>query len=280
MYRKQVRRRRAVLALLVISSFALLTVTYGQTSGGFQRGVSTVFGPLQNVADRALKPARDLVNWVDDTFDARGENDRLTSEVQQLRRQVAGGQAALQENTQLRKIVGLKADIPSGYETVTGRVIARSPTIWYSSVTIDEGTGDGVHANDPVINGDGLVGSVVSATGSTAQVRLITDPSSAVTGKVVPSGVQGVIKPEIGNPEDLSIDFLDSSKRIGRGQTVVTAGWRGEGLVSHFPPNIPIGRITQASIAEQEASQTVHMRPFADMRDLDVLQVLTGGNRR
>jgi rod shape-determining protein MreC len=279
MYRKQVRRRRAVLALLVISSFALLTVTYGQTSGGFQRGVSTVFGPLQNVADRALKPARDLVNWVDDTFDARGENDRLTSEVQQLRRQVAGEQAALQENTQLRKIVGLKADIPSGYETVTGRVIARSPTIWYSSVTIDEGTGDGVHANDPVINGDGLVGSVVSATGSTAQVRLITDPSSAVTGKVVPSGVQGVIKPEIGNPEDLSIDFLDSSKRIGRGQTVVTAGWRGEGLVSHFPPNIPIGRITQASIAEQEASQTVHMRPFADMRDLDVLQVLTGGNR-
>ena len=98
MYRKQVRRRRAVLALLVISSFVLLTATYAQTSGGFQRGVSTVFGPLQDVADRALKPARDLVNWVDETFDARGENDRLRSEVQQLRRQAAGGEAALQEN--------------------------------------------------------------------------------------------------------------------------------------------------------------------------------------
>lgn len=279
MYRKQVRRRRAVLALLVISSFALLTITYGQTSGGFQRGVSTVFGPLQDVADRALKPARDLVNWVDETFDARGENDRLTTEVQQLRRQAVAGQAAVQQNVQLRKLLGLRADIPSGYETVTGRVIARSPTIWYSSVTIDQGTGDGVHANDPVTSGDGLVGSVLSATGSTAQVRLITDPSSAVTGKVVPSGVQGVIKPEIGNPEDLILGFLDSSKRIGRGQTVVTAGWRGQGLESHFPPNIPIGRITEASIAEQEASQKVHMRPFADMRSLDILQVLTGGSR-
>ncbi len=279
MYRKQVRRRRAVLALLVISSFVLLTATYAQTTGGFQRGVSTVFGPLQDVADRALKPARDLVNWVDETFDARGENDRLRTQVQQLRRQVAGGEAALQENAQLRKLAGLRADIPSGYDTVTGRVIARSPTIWYSSVTIDVGTGDGVRLDDPVINGDGLVGSVASVTGSTAQVRLITDPQSAVTGKVVPSGVQGVIRPEIGNPEDLSIDFLDSSKRVGKGQTVVTAGWRGQGLSSRFPPNIPVGQITEASIAEQEASQTVHMRPFADMRQLELLQVLTGGSR-
>ncbi|MGZ8667239.1 MAG: rod shape-determining protein MreC [Solirubrobacterales bacterium] len=268
-----------MLALLVISSFVLLTVTYAQTSGGFQRGVSTVFGPLQDVADRALKPARDLVNWVDETFEARGENDRLTAEVQQLRRQVAGGQAALQENAQLRKLTGLRADIPSGYDTVTGRVIARSPTIWYSSVTIDVGTSDGVRLDDPVINGDGLVGSVASATAATAQVRLITDPQSAVTGKIVPGGVQGVIRPEVGNPEDLSIDFLDSSKRVGKGQTVVTAGWRGEGLSSRFPPNIPVGQITAASIAEQEASQTVHMRPFADMRQLELLQVLTGGSR-
>ena len=71
-YRKQVRRRRAVLALLIIGSFALLTFTYGQDSNGLQRGVSAVFSPLQTVADRALKPARDLVNWFDETFDARG----------------------------------------------------------------------------------------------------------------------------------------------------------------------------------------------------------------
>ncbi len=75
-YRKQVRRRRAVLALLVIGSFVLLTITYGQGSGGLQRGVSTIFSPLQAVADRALKPARDLVGWFDETFDARGENSR------------------------------------------------------------------------------------------------------------------------------------------------------------------------------------------------------------
>ena len=85
MYRKQVRRRRAVLALLIVGSFVLLTVTYGRGSNGVQRGVSTIFSPVQSVADRALKPARDLVNWFDETFDARGRNSRLHTELEAAR---------------------------------------------------------------------------------------------------------------------------------------------------------------------------------------------------
>jgi rod shape-determining protein MreC len=280
-YRKQVRRRRAVLALLVLSSFALLTATYGQQSGGLQRGVSAVFGPLQEGADRALKPARDLVNWFDETFDARGENDRLKSELQDARSKAVAGEVAVQERNQLQKLLDLDRSgaIPSGYDPVTGRVIARSPTIWYSTVAIDKGTSAGVKVDDPVVNGDGLVGRVSSATQGTAQVTLITDPSSAVSGKIVPGGVQGFIKPEVGNPEDLILDFLDSTKTIHQGQDVVTAGWRTEDFASLFPPNIPVGRITDASIVEQQASQQVHLRPFADMRSLDILQVLTGGSR-
>ncbi len=279
MYRKQVRRRRAVLALLVLSSFALLTATYGQQSGGLQRGVSAVFGPLQEGADRALKPARDLVNWFDETFEARGDIDSLQKENQQLRTQVAAGETALSENDQLRKLLGLRAagEIPAGFETVTGRVIARSPTIWYSTVTIDHGTSAGVAVNDPVVSGDGLVGRITSATAGTAQVTLITDHTSAVSAKVVPAGIQGVIKPEVGNPADLVLDFIDSSKHVREGQTVVTSGWKARELSSLYPYGIPLGRVTEATVAEQEASQQVHVRPFADLRELEFVQVLTKG---
>ena len=68
------------------------------------------------------------------------------------------GQEALQENEQLRKLVELDrspALASTPYEEVTGRVIARSPTVWHSSVTIDLGSGDGVRVDDPVISGDG-----------------------------------------------------------------------------------------------------------------------------
>src|ERR1700753_4410792 len=116
MYRKQVRRRRAVLALLIVGSFALLTLTYGQGSNGIQRGVTAVFAPISSVLDRALKPARDLINWVDETFDARGKNHQLETEVQALRKEVAVGKAAVAENAELHKL--LKFDqsgaIPEG----------------------------------------------------------------------------------------------------------------------------------------------------------------------
>jgi rod shape-determining protein MreC len=279
-YRKQVRRRRAVLALLIISSFLLLTITFGRSSSGLQQGVSTVFSPLQSVADRALKPARDMVGWFDKTFEARGENSRLEEQLAKARRQAVAGQVALQENAQLRKLVRLSGDpalADSAYEPVTARVIARSPTVWHSTVTVDAGSGDGVSVDDPVISGDGLVGRVSSVQRGSAQVALLIDNSSAVSAKVVPGGVQGVVEPAIGNPEDLILDFIDASRDVRSGQTVVTSGWRAEGLASLFPANIPIGEVTRASILEQEASQQVHLRPFADLADLDLVQVLTGG---
>jgi rod shape-determining protein MreC len=271
-----------VLALLVVGSFVLLTVTYGQGSNGLQRGVSAIFSPIQSVADRALKPARDLVNWFDQTFDARGRNSRLHGELEAERERAVGAEAALAENAQLRKLLGLDRSgaIPSGYRPVTGRVIARSPTVWSADVKIDVGSGDGVRVDDPVVNGDGLVGTVSAVTGGSAQVTLLADHSSAVSAKVVPLGAQGVIKPNVGDPGDLILDFIDSAKHLHKGQAVVTAGWRGQGIESRFPPNIPIGEITEASIVEQEAREQAHVRPYADLPDLDLVQVLTGGSRR
>jgi rod shape-determining protein MreC len=281
-YRKQVRRRRAVLALLIVGSFALLTLTYGQGSDGMQRGVSAIFSPVQSVADRALKPARDLVNWFDETFDAKGRNSRLHRELEEARAQAVGAKAALAENAQLRKLVQLDRSgaVPSGYTEVTGRVTGRSPTVWFADVTIDIGSGDGVRVGDPVVDGDGLVGSVAAVTGGSAKVTLIADHSSAVGAKIVPDGAQGVLKPSVGDPGDMILEYLDSEKRVGKGQSVVSSGWRGQGIESAYPPNLPIGEVTEASIVEQEAQAQVHVRPYADLRNLDLVQVLTGGSRR
>ena len=107
--------------------------------------------------------------------------------------------------------------------------------------------------HDPVINGDGLVGQVTAVTGGISKVTLISDHSSAVAVRVVPAGIQGVVKPTVGEPNRLVLEFLDSDKRIHKGESVVTAGWHGDGIESRFPPNIPVGEVTHASIFEQEA---------------------------
>ncbi|HVO55846.1 MAG TPA: rod shape-determining protein MreC [Solirubrobacterales bacterium] len=282
MYRKQVRRRRAVLALLIVGSFALLTFTYGNSSNGLQHGVSAVFSPVTDAADRALKPARDLVNWFDETFDAKGENSKLHTQLEKAREESVGAKAALAENEHLKKMLELDESgvIPSGYKEVSGRVIVRSPTVWFADVTIDVGSGDGVRVGDPVVNGDGLVGTIAAVEGGSSKVTLLADGESAVAAKVVPVGAQGLIKPVVGNPGRLVLDFIDSTKHLHKGQDVVTAGWHTSEIEARFPPNIPIGEVVEASIVAQEAQQQVEVEPFADLRDLEVVQVLTGGSRK
>jgi len=57
------------------------------------------------------------------------------------------------------------------------------------------------------------------------------------------------------------------------------AGWKTQGLESRFPPNIPIGEISRAAPTELDAKGQVQVRPFADLRNVDLVQVLTGGSR-
>ena len=102
MYDKQVRRRRAILAALVLCCFVLLTAYFGESSGGplksIQTGAMEVVAPVQEGANRALKPVRDLFGWFGDTIDAKGERDKLEAERDQLRQQVARLQVAENEN--------------------------------------------------------------------------------------------------------------------------------------------------------------------------------------
>jgi rod shape-determining protein MreC len=290
MYRKQVRRRRAVLLLLVAASLTLLSLYYREGSSGplhgFEQVVSTVFGPFQEVTDRALKPARDMVNWFEETFEARGERQRLEDEVATLRDQLAQSQTAAQQAGELSKLNELTGGglVPPGKEPVTARVIGRSPSVWYSTVTIDKGSSSGIRVDDPVIAADGLAGKVTQTTPGTARVTLITDAESSVTARVLPGGATGVVEPNVGDPRDLELNFVQRGEDISEGEMVVTAGFSTGDLGSLFPPGIPIGKISESSLEEQQAYQRVHLRAFADLRDMDFVQALVdsggGGNGR
>jgi rod shape-determining protein MreC len=290
-YKQSVRRRRAVLALLVALSLVLLTAYFGESAGGglhaLQRGVLEVLSPIQEGTSRALKPVRDLFGWFDDTLHARSERDKLRNERNQLRRQVVGYQSAERENLQLRRLVGLDqgSDL-AGYTPVTARVIGRSPTVWYATITVDKGSSAGVRVNQPVVNGDGLVGKVTAVTSGASLVTLITDHTSGVSAKVLTpvvtdtgNGITGLVQPAVGKPQDLLLQFVPRRAQIRTGDTVVTAGSQSTRLESLFPPNLPIGVVTKADDAELSQYQRVHIRPFADLRRLDFVQILTRGGR-
>ena len=279
--RNTIRRRRAVLAVFIALSIVILTAYFGESGGGAlhatQRGAQEAFAPIETGATKALKPFRDFVSWTGDTIDAKDQNAELKDEVEGLRSDLAEAQTSLRDANQLKAIRALHQEnyFPAATQPVTSRVIAKSPTVWYSSVKIDKGSNDGVRVNQPVIAAGGLAGKVISATGGSAEVRLITDGESGVSAQVFPEGVTGIVRPQVGDPNDLLLENVESGRRVTERTLVITSGFTSSKGESLFPRGIPVGRVTRVDFDELETYQRVHIKPFADLRRVDVVEVLT-----
>jgi rod shape-determining protein MreC len=294
-YDKTVRRRRAVLALLVVSSLILLTAYFGESAGGglhaVQRGVLEVVSPIQEGASRALKPFRDLFGWAGDTIHAKGKVKSLTKERNQLYRALVAERGATAANSRLTNLLQLDGNNGvAAMKPITARVIGSSPTLWYATIVIDKGTSSGVRSGMPVIAADedngGLVGKVTNATGDAAQVTLITDHTISVSARAIADRTNnkpprdlnatptGVVQTEVGRPNDLVLQYTTRNDDIRPGDAIVSSGICSARLTGLYPPDLPIGTVTGVQDAGTD-DQKVHVRPLVNMRRIQFVQVLS-----
>lgn len=279
MHDRVVRRRRAVLAALVALSLILLTAYFGESSGGglhaVQRGSMEVLAPIQEGANRALKPVRDLFGWFGSTLDAKHQRDQLRAQRDRLRRQLAEESVAL---SQAQQRGGLQAQNTTGglaqYQPVQARVYERSPSTWYQTVTINKGTSDGVRVDQPVVNGAGLVGRIKAVSDGNAQVMLLTDQDFGVSARTR-AGDPGVIGPVQGTPGDLLLDLVPKAQNLRTGDLIITAGTSTPRLPSPFPAGIVIGDVSRIEYGSGPLDRHIHVAPAADLRRLDLVEVLT-----
>jgi rod shape-determining protein MreC len=163
-------------------------------------------------------------------------------------------------------------------------VTGQSPTLWYATLQINKGTSSGVRDGMPAIasdgdkgdEGGGLIGKVDSTGPDWAKIRLITDSQMAVGADTVGGGARGVLKPTPGNPRDLILEYSGKDDAVRKGDVVVTAGTTSarNDLLSPFPKDVPIGRVTKIDDPGSE-QQEVHVRPFVDITRVEYVQVLT-----
>jgi rod shape-determining protein MreC len=266
--------------LLVVLSLLLLTAYFGESHGGrlhgVQRAFLTVVSPIQDGANKALKPVRDLFGWFGDTLHAKGQRDELRKQAAKLRRELVANQAEKRSYHELISLYHLDQLGVGNYHPVTATVIGKTPNIWYSTVTIDKGEPAGVRVNDPVVNGEGLVGRVVTVTSDGAQVDLITDSSMGVSARVGSSTSTGIVQPKVGDPNDLLLQYLPANTQPNKGEYVVTSGTVASPDDSLYPPGLLIGQVT--SVNEESAYTSVNVHPIANLHNLDIVQVLTSGS--
>ena len=277
-----------MLGLLVLSVL-LFTSFFRENEGGFLHSfkgtITSIVTPVQDAAVAAVQPVKDSWNWFAELRTARDERNRLRGQVEALQSEVAKQDTNAEAARNLREQLAIADDGPDGYTAVVARVIARPQIEVSRRVTLDKGKSDGIVVSAPVsipvppapASGDqvfpALVGIVTQVTSRSATVTLITDPTMQVGARL-----QGSIKPLgllTATPSgQLSLEQVPADIPVVEGVSrVVTSGTGTPQLLSPYPPDMPIGKVTNFGKQEQGDFQTLQVEPFRNPLELSMFTV-------
>ncbi len=192
------------------------------------------------------------------------ENSRLSEEVLRLER-------AQVENVFLRQQLEIQRERP--WRLLGAEVTVRSPDAGRRVIMLARGERDGLRPGMAVLGQlpggpTALVGIVETVGPRTAEVLLITDIGSQVSGRVIHDGraAVGLVQGQWQLGSRLRITQIDRTTPVAEGDPVVTAGLTAAlGLpfdLAAVPPDIPIGSVEQVATTEQY--QHAELRPYVD----------------
>jgi len=245
-------------------AIALITIDFrdGGNSGASSVG-GRIFGPVERLAG-------DVTGVFRGAGGDSGEVANLQKQNDQLRAQLAQAQSGDADAAQLAKVLHLSA---GKYKVVTGTVIAAGGD-YSDTVTINVGSADGITANETVLNGAGLVGTVTGVTSGTATVQLLTDAGTTVGVRMAGSGQIGALAGSAGTlsgSAPLKLTLFDANATLRPGQELVTFGSVGG---RPYVPGVPVGTVSSVTTQPGSLTPTALVKPFADFTGLGVVGVV------
>jgi len=258
-----------VLGAIVVLCLVLLNLP-PTAAGRLKLGVSALFVPLlglsgagQAFVDRASYASLNRTTLITEIERLRTENDQLRMAADQ-------GSVLQTENAKLRALLGWQSRAPWKLRAAT--VIAREPTTWWRTVTIDYGSRDGARTNQPVLTNSGLVGRIREVGLTHSQVALIGDPECGVSAVVAETRDTGIILEARAAPDAdglVVMRTLQRSPTTMPGHRVLTSGLGGV-----FPSGIPIGQIVDTRPVEGGLYTEARIRLAANLGQLEEIWVL------
>lgn len=277
------QRSRAGLGLLVLACVTIITLdarhdVRSSPVDPLRAAVAAVLGPAEDGAAAALRPLTSLPDHFGDVSELRDQKKQLETTNAELTSRLRVAEANDSRDGTLAGIARL-ADT-SGYGIVAAQVIGMGPAQSFSrTVSIDVGTDDGVVPDLTVINADGLVGRVVSATSSTSTVLLVIDGKSTTGGRLGNSMELGFLDGDGSLSGDGSLEFslVDHTVSPEKGDSVVSWGSRNG---APYIAGVPIGEVTSVHASPAELTETATIDPYVDFSSLDVVAVVTAVDGR
>jgi rod shape-determining protein MreC len=236
--------------------------------------------PLQEVVSKVTHPIGNFFSTLVRLPAIRRENEDLKDRLAQAESKLATASQVEQRLHEVEGLLGVTQSLGPNVRTIAAQVIAKGPSNFEWTITINEGSNHGIKLDQPVVaSGKRLVGHVVRVAPDSSIVQLIVDPDSAVAGRLEFSRTTGLLTGQ--GDQDMKMGLVDTTTEVQAGEQVVTAGYRiSGGAQSMYPPGILIGTVSHVVPDVAALEKFITVAPAVDFSSLDiVLVVLSGGSR-
>lgn len=254
--------------LLMFGSF-----TFGWVSGPVGDAASYVFIPMQ----RGLTT---VGNWISDkTYELANlknvmkENEELKAQVDELTDELNTQKLEQYDTEDLRALLALDEGY-SEYNKVAASVIGKDAGNWFDTFLIDKGSKDGISEGMNVITGRGLAGIITEVGPNYAKVRAIVDDMSSVSGMVLSTSDNCMIKGDLQTMDERQMitfsNLKDTDNKVAVGDQVVTSY-----ISSEYVQGLLIGYISEIHVNSNNLTKSGLISPVVDFEHVKHVLVIT-----
>ncbi len=267
-------RQRAPWWLVGLLVFNLGLMAYDARDGVTKQRMIRVWAqallsPFQRATAGVGSTGSGFFQYLSNLRNAAAENTQLKQHMEQMEMELNQLRADRDENKRLRELLDFKEK--SQYQMVTASVIARDPSIWFDTITVNRGSTSGIELNMPVATPGGIVGRVVGVGPWSSQVMLITDEraaAGAVVGQLGQSNALGSVR-GLGDNGLLEMRYVSGLEEVAAGDYVVTTGQDGI-----YPPGLNVGTVVEIKKGSATVAHVIHIKPGARLNALGEVAVL------
>ena len=262
--------------LVGIAVFLAAIMAYAGANGRLtaapQEILSVAVAPFQRAAAAVSNGVSSLWEKYTNIDAILEENEKLTAENAELRGQMVDYDKLKAENEAYKALTNIQEQHPE-MSYVSSFVIGRDPLDSFYGFTLDQGSLDGVEANDAITSDEGyLLGVVTEVDLTSCKVMTILHPSFNAAGVVSRTRDNGIITGSADYAaEGLCIlSNLSRSTLTKANDQVITTGLGGV-----IPPDVLVG-VVQELVPEASGKSTIAvLKPGADPRTVKHVFIIT-----
>ena len=262
--------------LVGIAVFLAAIMAYAGANGRLtaapQEILSVAVAPFQRAATAVSNGVSSLWEKYTNIDAILEENEKLTTENAELRGQMVDYDKLKAENEAYKALTNIQEQHPE-MSYVSSFVIGRDPLDSFYGFTLDQGSLDGVEANDAITSDEGyLLGVVTEVDLTSCKVMTILHPSFNAAGVVSRTRDNGIITGSADYAAEglCVLSNLSRSTLTKANDQVITTGLGGV-----FPPDVLVG-VVQELVPEASGKSTIAvLKPGADPRTVKHVFIIT-----